>query len=88
MRRVDIVFTRAKVAVFVDGCFWHGCPDHCVQPKANAAWWRTKIETNQRRDADTNLALAALGWRVIRVWEHDDVEAAAERIAHAVESDH
>jgi DNA mismatch endonuclease (patch repair protein) len=83
-RRLDIAFPRAKVAVFVDGCFWHGCPDHCVQPKANAAWWRDKIAENRRRDANTDAALAKLGWQVIRVWEHEDPEAAAALIAEAV----
>jgi DNA mismatch endonuclease, patch repair protein len=80
-RRVDIVFSRQRVAVFVDGCFWHGCPQHCQQPKANAAWWAEKLERNRRRDQDTDAALTAAGWTVVRVWEHDDPRKAAEDIA-------
>ena len=71
-RRSDIVFTRARVAVFVDGCFWHGRPEHGSRPKQNANWWREKIEANQRRDRDTDARLKAAGWTVVRVWEHDD----------------
>src|SRR3990172_5540023 len=69
-RRADIVFRSAKVAVFVDGCFWHGCPMHGTQAKANAKFWRNKIEQNQDRDSDTNNQLKKAGWRVVRVWEH------------------
>ena len=83
-RRADIVFTRPKVAVFCDGCYWHGCPDHGTWPKANADWWRQKIEANKRRDRDTDARLAAAGWTVIRVWEHDDTALAAEQIAERV----
>ena len=83
-RRSDIVFTRARVAVFVDGCFWHGCPEHGTWPKQNADWWREKIEANQRRDRDTDARLRAAGWTVIRVWEHDDPSQAADRIAEVV----
>jgi DNA mismatch endonuclease (patch repair protein) len=79
-RRVDIVFPRARVAVFVDGCFWHGCADHCVAPKANAAWWSEKIAANRRRDQETNVALEDLGWTVIRVWEHERPSDAAQEI--------
>ena len=77
-RRVaDIVFIGARVAVFVDGCFWHGCPLHATWPKENAGFWRTKIEANRARDADTTRRLRELGWEVIRVWSHEDpVEAA------------
>jgi DNA mismatch endonuclease (patch repair protein) len=83
-RRSDIVFTRARVAVFVDGCFWHGCPEHGSWPKQNANWWREKIEANQRRDRDTDARLKAAGWTVVRVWEHDDPTRAADRIAEIV----
>jgi DNA mismatch endonuclease, patch repair protein len=83
-RRSDIVFTRARVAVFVDGCFWHGCPEHGSWPKQNADWWREKIEANQRRDRDTDARLKAAGWTVVRVWEHDDPTRAADRIAEIV----
>ncbi|MFN6960687.1 MAG: very short patch repair endonuclease [Rhodocyclaceae bacterium] len=77
-RRVaDIVFIGARVAVFVDGCFWHGCPLHATWPKENAGFWRAKIEANRARDADTSRRLRELGWEVIRVWSHEDpVEAA------------
>jgi DNA mismatch endonuclease (patch repair protein) len=79
-RRADVVFTRARVAVFVDGCFWHGCPTHGTRPKSNAEWWGDKLEANFTRDRDTDTRLAAAGWRVIRLWEHDDMEAAASEI--------
>ncbi|GAB5519473.1 MAG: hypothetical protein RhofKO_17240 [Rhodothermales bacterium] len=83
-RRVaDIVFKGLKVAVFVDGCFWHGCPQHATWPKKNATFWREKIEANQARDADTNQRLEALGWTVIRIWAHElkTEEGAAETAA-------
>lgn len=88
-RRADLVFGPARVAVFVDGCFWHSCPLHATQPKANAAWWRAKLAANRRRDADTNRRLEAAGWRVVRVWEHElrtpaAAEAAARRVAGVV----
>ena len=87
-RRVaDIVFRRRKLAIFVDGCFWHGCPEHGTSPKSNADFWRDKIETNKRRDLDTNRRLTAAGWRVLRVWEHEDAEEAADRIMKALEFD-
>ncbi|WP_082591868.1 very short patch repair endonuclease [Terrabacter sp. Soil810] len=69
-RRVDIAFTRHRVAVFVDGCFWHGCPDHFVPPIRNRDWWLAKIEANRLRDQDTDRVLRAAGWEPIRVWEH------------------
>ena len=83
-RRADIAFPRERVAVMVDGCFWHGCPEHGTWPKENAAWWREKIEANQRRDRDTDQRLADAGWLVVRVWEHERPEAAAEVVAAAV----
>jgi DNA mismatch endonuclease (patch repair protein) len=83
-RRADLVFTRAKVAVYVDGCFWHSCPTHATIPKANREWWIEKLDTNVRRDRDTDRRLAEAGWTVIRVWEHEVVDAAAERIALVV----
>lgn len=78
--RPDIAFTRAGVAVFVDGCFWHGCPEHGTQPRANAAWWRNKLAANRTRDERMDQRLAASGWESIRVWEHQDAHAAAEGI--------
>lgn len=80
-RSIDIAFTRARLAVFVDGCFWHGCPDHHVSPKANAEWWRWKIDLNRSRDDDTNAKLGAAGWRVVRIWEHMHPEEAADLVA-------
>ena len=84
-RRADIVFEGAHVAVFVDGCFWHGCPVHGTWPKQNAEFWRNKIETNRKRDADTDQRLTEAGWVVIRVWEHEDPAEAAQRIAAVVQ---
>jgi DNA mismatch endonuclease (patch repair protein) len=78
-RRADIVFRSIKVAVFVDGCFWHGCPIHGTQAKANAEFWSNKIRQNQERDADTSKRLRKAGWRVIRVWEHENLEKASEK---------
>jgi len=83
-RKADVVFASARIAVLVDGCFWHGCPQHATWPKENADFWRDKIETNRRRDADTDRRLAEAGWLVIRVWEHEEPAAAAARIAEAV----
>jgi DNA mismatch endonuclease (patch repair protein) len=83
-RRADVAFIGAKVAVFIDGCFWHGCPDHGTWPKANAAWWRDKIETNRHRDRDTDQRLRAAGWTVLRFWEHADFKMAADAVARAV----
>lgn len=84
-RRVgNIVFPRVRVAVFVDGCFWHGCPVHASLPKSNAQFWRDKIEATRARDADTDRRLSASGWRVIRVWAHERVGEAAERIENVV----
>lgn len=83
-READIVFTRAQVAVFVDGCFWHGCPVHGTWPKSNEEFWRNKIEGNRRRDVDTDTRMTAHGWAVVRVWEHQTPQAAAEHIASMV----
>lgn len=83
-RRADLVFTTARVAVFVDGCFWHGCPKHGTQPKNNAAWWADKIAANVDRDRDTDRRLIADGWSVLRIWEHEAPEMAAARIAEVV----
>ncbi len=85
-RRADLVFHRARVAVFVDGCFWHGCPIHATWPTANAGFWRDKIETNRRRDCDTDRVLELAGWLSVRVWEHEDPAAAATRVAGIVRS--
>jgi len=78
--RPDIVLTRAKVAIFVDGCFWHGCPQHAVAPKANANWWRAKLDANAARDHRTGSTLQESGWIVVRVWEDENPVAVADRI--------
>jgi DNA mismatch endonuclease, patch repair protein len=80
----DVIFPRQKVVVLVDGCFWHACPIHATWPKANAEWWRNKIEENRRRDVATNEALNAAGWTVVRVWEHVDADVAADRVVEIV----
>lgn len=72
-RSIDIAFTRWRVAVYVDGCFWHGCPAHGTLPTANAQWWAEKLVANTDRDRDSDMWLAANGWRVVRVWEHESV---------------
>ena len=84
--RPDIVFTRIRVAVFVDGCFWHCCPDHLSFPKTNAQWWREKLATNVKRDRTIDHALTSAGWEVIRIWEHETATAAADRVETAVRS--
>lgn len=83
-RQVDVVFGPARVAVFVDGCFWHSCPTHGTRAKANAVFWRGKLFENERRDRDTDARLLQAGWKVMRVWEHEDSRIAAKRIARAV----
>lgn len=84
-RRVaDVAFPGLKIAVFVDGCFWHGCPEHATWPKRNAEFWRQKIETNRLRDADTNSKLQRIGWTVLRFWEHESPIEASDRVAKAV----
>lgn len=84
--RADIVFVGARVAVYVDGCFWHGCPEHATWPKNNAEFWRSKIETNRERDCRVTELLTAAGWLVIRVWEHESPASGAERVRAAVAS--
>lgn len=79
-RSIDVALVGAKIAIFIDGCFWHGCPRHGTMPKSNRAWWKTKINTNQIRDRDTNIKLRQAGWKVIRVWEHQPVDAVVLRI--------
>jgi DNA mismatch endonuclease (patch repair protein) len=83
-RRADIVFWSVKVAIFVDGCFWHGCPIHGTQAKANAEFWSFKIKQNQERDVDTTKRLEDAGWKVIRVWEHEDPVKASEYIYNII----
>jgi DNA mismatch endonuclease (patch repair protein) len=85
-RTIDIVFPKTKIAVFLDGCFWHGCPQHATHPKANAEWWRVKLDKNMTRDVETTEHLVAQGWTVLRFWEHEAVDDVAHRIATIVES--
>lgn len=83
-RRADIVFVSARVAVFIDGCFWHSCPIHRTSPRANGKWWEDKLAENRRRDLDTNRRLRDAGWHVERIWEHEAPAMAAARIAKVV----
>ena len=80
----DLVIRKGRVAVFVDGCFWHACPDHGSSPKANAVWWEEKLRTNVARDRDTDERLRSAGWEVVRVWEHEDPAVVAVAIADVV----
>jgi DNA mismatch endonuclease, patch repair protein len=79
-RRADLVFPKQRLAVFMDGCFWHGCPEHYSAPVAHAEYWRRKLETNRQRDSETDRLLAGAGWTVLRIWEHEDPTVAAARI--------
>lgn len=84
-RTADIAFTRARVAVFLDGCFWHGCPEHHRPATGKSAeFWMEKIAGNRQRDADTDERLRNAGWQVVRVWEHEDPREASERVARIV----
>ena len=83
-RRADIAFPRAKVAVFVDGCFWHGCPRHGTSSKSNARFWKDKIDTNRKRDKDTSTRLRKMGWGVVRAWEHENPNKVADKIERIV----
>ena len=78
--RADILFSRARLVVMVDGCFWHRCPDHGTAPRDNGDWWRQKLDRNVERDRRTDLELASRGWKVVRIWEHESAVAAADRI--------
>src|ERR1700744_819130 len=78
--RADIVFGPAKVAVYVDGCFWHSCPEHGTMPRANEAFWQDKLARHRERDATVKDLLPAAGWTVIRIWEHEEIAVAAARV--------
>jgi DNA mismatch endonuclease, patch repair protein len=78
--KADIVFTRRRLAVFVDGCFWHGCPAHCRMPARNRDYWEAKIGRNRERDERVTTALTAAGWRVVRIWEHEPLEGAVAQV--------
>lgn len=82
--RADVVFTRAKVAVFVDGCYWHQCPEHSKPPSRNADYWAPKLEGNVSRDREFDRHLRENGWIVVRAWEHEDPMAVADRVEAAV----
>jgi DNA mismatch endonuclease (patch repair protein) len=83
-RRADIVFSRLKIAVFIDGCFWHGCPEHFRMPRANHQYWSTKIGRNRQRDVDTTTRLQEAGWSVLRFWEHEPIDQIVESVTIAV----
>jgi DNA mismatch endonuclease (patch repair protein) len=78
--RPDVVFGRAKLAVFVDGCFWHRCPVHGSEPRSNSAWWRSKLEGNVVRDRRNDAVLSSAGWRVLRLWEHEPLAEMADQV--------
>lgn len=82
--RGDVLFPRARVVVFVDGCFWHRCPVHATDPVANRDWWRAKFERTVERDVRNEIALTSAGWTVVRIWEHEDMTIAADRVADLV----
>lgn len=82
--RPDIVFPRAKVAVFMDGCFWHSCPTHGRPPATNLDYWQPKFQANVRRDRANDTALRDAGWTVVRVWEHESPDEAVDAVLHAL----
>ncbi|MCL7496334.1 MULTISPECIES: very short patch repair endonuclease [Streptomyces] len=84
-RKIDIAFTRTRLAVLIDGCFWHGCPEHATSPKANAEWWRQKLDRNIERDQETTAQLLSEGWTVMRFWEHEPPEVVMRQVAAAVD---
>jgi DNA mismatch endonuclease (patch repair protein) len=84
-RTADLLFTRARVAVFIDGCYWHGCPEHFTMPTTNLDYWSTKISRNQARDLETTALLVARGWLVLRFWEHEPPATAAASIVERVQ---
>jgi DNA mismatch endonuclease (patch repair protein) len=81
-----MVFPGSRVAVFTDGCFWHSCPEHATQPKANESWWAGKLRRNAERDQETNAHLASLGWLALRFWEHEDAKEIVDVVENAVRS--
>jgi DNA mismatch endonuclease (patch repair protein) len=83
-RRVDVLLRGARIALFVDGCFWHSCPEHGQLPKANREWWRVKLRGVVVRDRDTDAQLTSAGWLVVRIWEHEDPDDVADRITALV----
>lgn len=85
-RRADVVFTSRRIAIFVDGCFWHGCPLHYVAPKTNAAFWEAKVDRNRERDRQADLELKLAGWTSLRIWEHVPVEDAVRAVESKLNS--
>jgi DNA mismatch endonuclease (patch repair protein) len=83
-RRADIAFTKVRLAVFVDGCFWHGCPVHYISPATNPTYWEAKVARNRERDMETAARLEQSGWTVLRLWEHEDPRKAAELVQETV----
>lgn len=83
-RTIDIAFPGRRVAVFIDGCFWHGCPEHSVAPKHNAAWWAKKLAANHDRDLNTTALLERQGWVVLRFWEHEELLVEATTVESVV----
>ncbi|WP_405817089.1 very short patch repair endonuclease [Streptomyces sp. NBC_01390] len=83
-RTADLVFRPAKVAVFIDGCYWHGCPEHYVPPRTNSGYWSEKVVRNVKRDRDTDHRLVEAGWLVLRFWEHEPSVICADKIAEMV----
>ncbi|MFI6334807.1 very short patch repair endonuclease [Streptomyces sp. NPDC050535] len=86
-RTADLVFIKSRIAVFVDGCYWHGCPEHYRPASRNADFWTEKINGNRERDIETNHLLSQAGWTVIRIWEHEDPAEASQRVIQAVRGD-
>ncbi|WP_427008843.1 very short patch repair endonuclease [Pseudarthrobacter sp. H2] len=83
-RTADIAFTRARIAVFIDGCFWHGCPVHYRAPGSNMTYWSAKVSRNRERDLETTGHLVSAGWTVLRFWAHEDPVMVADQIMHAL----
>lgn len=81
---VDVVFPTERLAVFIDGCYWHSCPEHASYPITNGDWWRAKLAATRERDERNTQVLTAAGWTVLRIWEHEDVDAAADRVSTAL----
>jgi DNA mismatch endonuclease, patch repair protein len=80
----DVVFPSERLAVFIDGCFWHGCPVHATRPATNSGWWASKLDGNKERDRLNDHRLRAAGWTVVRIWEHESPNVAAQMVSHQV----
>ncbi|WBB82409.1 very short patch repair endonuclease [Micromonospora sp. WMMD882] len=87
-RTMDICFPKARLSIFIDGCYWHGCPDHGTMPKSNSQWWAHKLARNQERDAETSAHLKSLGWTVMRFWSHESPDRVAEVVGAHVRGEH